>query len=886
MSRASDPSRDFGLPEGYFEQNTFLADDFIEEISRVDIEFARKNALFEPKPFVRTFERALDKLLAAQSNLDTNIAQLERTAGACAEDHRKKMVRLKQTFGTVGSSFEKLETQISEVSSNTIRIGEQLDTVAKEKDRAEAIKELVEFYAQLNEGDTRHLDELLEGGSEGMIKVANTLRRLNTIIMDNEYSAPANAKAKRQIEIYSENFEKTVLGTFEAAYRDGDVHNMSVSARTLDAFNGGVSVVKAYINQHPFFLSSMISQSQDSIAEASYQSMEGVSDINHLPPPPDRWLVQLYVDTRSVMFKDWAIVSKVFPRPIEIMQQLLKRVFEQTIQSYLETLFARAEGQSKLAFLRVLASSHLETRKLVEDLQRFDAETITPAVMVLESARRSGNSSQGLLDMPGDAQTASAQFSRSRSRKNVNKSSKSGSHASIDDDDDDLDDEAAARDRLGEARSGVSSAVAIAALIGRSEGDNAGVGLLHGFLNRCCDDLFESYIAGGNYMGAEQTHLKEAFRQALVPFVRVHTERQGPSRGKALLGMISSVTGSVSTVSNNTGNGPSATLGGMVGTSNSGPNSSNSTAVGAPAEPDRSINTSIARMLLQVHAEAISRAVELESDAAAPDAVAALTCQLISTLGDEYVFPALEDALESLQDLRHEPDIAMLGVIRMANVVVRLLQIHFQRAIVPFIGNGNYIYRDIVAEKNQLMSRVELSLNLITNKLIGVCTQWIGGILGKQRKGDFRPAEDDFTAFEMGTQPCRQCTDFLRRVEQACRQNLGTENQERILADVGNALHRILMEHLRKYVVSVAGGLVLAKDVSRYREAITSFGVPALNDKFAVLQDISNIFLVQPTALKSLLDEGPLSRLDRATLQAFVQMREDSRSSSLVKQFM
>ncbi|PIA17817.1 exocyst complex component Sec10 [Coemansia reversa NRRL 1564] len=802
MSGASDPSRNFGLPEGYFEQNTFLADDFIEEISRVDIEFGRKNALFEPKPFVRTFERALDKLLAAQSDLEANITRLEGSAGACAEDHRKKMARLKQTFATVGSSFEKLETQISEVSSNTIRIGEQLDTVAKEKDRAEAIKELVEFYAELNEGDTRHLDELLEGGSEGMVKVAHTLRRLNTIIVDNEYSAPADAKAKRQIEIYSENFEKTVLGTFEAAYRDGDVHNMSVSARTLDAFNGGVSVVKAYINQHPFFLSSMISQSQDSIAEASYQSMEGVSDINHLPPPPDRWLVQLYADTRSVMFKDWAIVSKVFPRPIEIMQQLLKRVFEQTIQSYLETLFSRAEGQSKLAFLRVLASSHLETRKLVEDLQRFDAETITPAVMVLD------------------------------------------------------------------------------------EGDNAGVGLLHGFLNRCCDDLFESYIAGGNYMSAEQAHLREAFRQTLVPFVRVHAERQGPSRGKALLGMISSVTGGVGTTSGNAGGGLSAMHGGIAGTSTAGPNSSNSAAGGVPAESERSINTSIARMLLQVHAEAIARAVELESDAAAPDAVAALTSQLISTLGDEYVFPALEDALESLQDLRQEPDMAMLGVIRMANVVVRLLQIHFQRAIVPFVGNGNYIYRDIVAEKNQLMSRVELSLNLITNKLIGVCTQWIGSILGKQRKGDFRPAEDDFTAFEMGTQPCRQCTDFLRRVEQACQQNLGTENQERVLADVGNALHRVLMEHLRKYVVSIGGGLVLAKDVSRYREVITSFGVPALNDKFAVLQDISNIFLVQPTALKSLLDEGPLSRLDRATLQAFVQMREDSRSSSLVKQFM
>ncbi|KAJ1744113.1 Exocyst complex component 5 [Coemansia sp. RSA 990] len=872
---SSDPSREFGLSEGYFAQSAFLADEFMEEISRVDLEFARKNAEFGPKPFVRTFERALDKLEMAQSELGNRISQLERSANTYAEDHRKKMVRLKQTFATVGSSFERLETQISEVGSNTIRIGEQLDTVAKEKERAEAIKELVGFYAQLNEGNTRNLDTLLEGGAEGMLKVAQTLRRLNTIVVDNEYSAPSDAAAKRQIEKYSENFEKAMLSTFESAYRDGDVHSMGIAARALDAFNGGVSVVKAYINQHPFFLSSMVGQAHDSIAEASYHAMDGVSDIASRPPPPDRWLVQLYADTRAVMFKDWAIISKVFPRPIDLMQQLLKRVFEQTIQAYLETLLARAESQSKLAFLRVLASSHQETRRLVEDLQKFDAETITPAVMVLETARRSGNNPQGLLDMPGDAQTASAQFSRSRSKKDLARAEKGGDPATIDDEDD-LDDEDAARERLGEARSGVSSAVAIAALIGRSEGDSAGVGLLYSFLNRCCDDLFESYTAGGNYMSTEQGHLKDAFRQILVPVVRARSERQGPSRSKALLGMLSSVTG---------GSGAAAAASDAAGTGGS-TNSGSSTATGGQsAETDGSINTQILRMMLEVHAEAITRAIELESETAAPEAVAALSGQLIATLGDDYVFPALEDVLESLQDQKQEPDVRTFDVVQVANVVVRLLQMHFQRAIVPFVGNGNYIYRDVVAEKNQLMSRVEMNLNLIINKFVGASKQWIGGILSKQRKSDFRPAEDDFTAFEAGTQPCRQCTEFLQRVEQACRKNLGEENKTRVLTEVGNALHEMLMEHLRKFVVSVAGGLVLAKDVSRYRETISGFGIAALNDKFAVLQDISNIFLVQPSALKSLLEEGPLARQDRATVQAFVQMREDSRSSSLVKQF-
>ncbi|KAJ2553206.1 Exocyst complex component 5, partial [Coemansia sp. RSA 1933] len=484
-------------------------------------------------------------------------------------------------------------------------------------------------------------------------------------------------------------------------------------------------------------------------------------------------------------------------------------------------------------------------------------------------------------------------FSRSRNKQKSARKGRSPEHGAIEDDDEDVDDEEAARDRLGEARSGVSSAVAIAALIGRSEGDNAGVCLLHSFLNRCCDDLFESYIAGGNYMNTEQMHLKDAIRQTLVPFVRARTDRQGSGRGNALMGILSSVTGNAGAgagISNSVsgvvqGNGPGRSSGnGAIGGGT--PGGKDLSAGGQGEEYEGTLTTGTARMLLQVHAEAIARAVELESEGQVAESVSVLTNQLLLSLGDEYVFPALEDMMEALQDSRQEPDLRTFAVIRTANVVVRLVQTHFQKAIVPFVGTGSYIYRDIVAEKNKLMSRIEISLNLISNKFIGACTQWLASLLAKQRKNDFRPAEDDFAAFEMGTQPCRQATEFLRRIEQACRQSMGPENQDRILNDVGDALYRMLMEHLRKYVVSVAGGLVLVKDISKYRETINAFSLPVLNEKFSLLQDISNIFLVQPSALKSLLDEGPLSRLDRATLQGFIQMREDCRSSNLVKQFL
>ncbi|KAJ1940002.1 Exocyst complex component 5, partial [Linderina pennispora] len=406
-----------------------------------------------------------------------------------------------------------------------------------------------------------------------------------------------------------------MLENFEHAYKDNDVHNMKTAARTLDAFNGGVSVVKAYINQHPFFVASMVSQAQDSIADASYASMQGISDINAPPPPPDRWLEQLYDDTRKMMFKDWTVISEVFPRPVEVMQQLLKRVFEQTIQSYLETLLGRAERQSKLAFLRVLSSAHLATRKLIEDLQAFDAETITPAVTVLESARQSGNGMQGLLDMPATSQTAATEFSRRKTRRQPSKGRNgAANNMEYDDEYEDEDEQdAGARARLGAAKSGLSSAMAIAALIGRGESESAASGLLHEFLNRCCDDLFESYIAGDNYINAERIHFRDAVRQALQPFVRAREERQTAARGNAFLGIFTSV---------------------PLGSANTDKQQ---------AESHGTVTIGTASFLLQIHAEAVARAIELESGSAVSDAVAELFSVLISLIGDSYVFPALDD---------------------------------------------------------------------------------------------------------------------------------------------------------------------------------------------------------------------------------------------------
>ncbi|KAJ2454017.1 hypothetical protein EV183_001857 [Coemansia sp. RSA 2336] len=70
-----------------------------------------------------------------------------------------------------------------------------------------------------------------------------------------------------------------MLSTFDSAYRDGDVHSMGIAARVLDTFNGGVLVVKAYISQHPFFLSSIAKVTPNERAIDELQALLGASPV-------------------------------------------------------------------------------------------------------------------------------------------------------------------------------------------------------------------------------------------------------------------------------------------------------------------------------------------------------------------------------------------------------------------------------------------------------------------------------------------------------------------------------------------------------------------------------------------------------------------------------
>ncbi|KAG0959409.1 hypothetical protein G6F31_011683 [Rhizopus arrhizus] len=343
--------------------------DFVEKISTGVIEQMKEiggnTAAFDPKPFIRTFEGVIEELHQLKIRLQEQCNELESSTRTAEKEYRQNVGDLHGAFADVYRSYDSLEGRIGEVGKTAIRIGEQLETIDKERSKASESRDIIEYFMEFQDGSSERLDSLVQGGEEGQLKAAIVARRLNAVAkeVDND------ARARIAIEKFCESFEKEILEEFNKAYAEREPHHMAHCAKVLSEFNGGASCVQIYVNQHEFFMSNMAMEDAEQVRES--EDNANLSDPNLPPPEVDTSLVKLYDDIRITVRKEAKIISDVFPQPATVMQVLLQRIFAQSIQNHIELLLSRSEKCSDLAYLRTLASTHAETKRLIENLKFY-----------------------------------------------------------------------------------------------------------------------------------------------------------------------------------------------------------------------------------------------------------------------------------------------------------------------------------------------------------------------------------------------------------------------------------------------------------------------------------------------------------------------------------
>lgn len=861
-------------------QGTFQSGDFVAALSEEPLARARGvPGPLNAQPFLDTFRRAIGELQNIRGGVTEECTSLNSAVQVAQSVYSKKLRQLTHNFDVTQAAFNALEGRITDVGRTAIRIGEQLETLDRQRKRAGETHDLIEYYYMFARGDTNRLDELRKnGGRDGRLKAAMITRRL--AIISREVDVPGASETREKIDRYCEQFERDMLKLFDKYYRRSDPKMMSHIAHVLQSFNGGVSCIQIYVNQHDFFIS------KDSVIEVERISAspvwETITDPDAPPPRTEPSLEGLFTEVRRTVELEAQIIAAVFPNPLLVMQTFLQRVFAQSVQGFVEGIMRRAQEADKeaaaatsapsgtarpdeasgLAFLRMLHVTRTCTQLLVNDLKRIDFRSagITGATNAHTPNPRGP---RGVLGFTGEHPDA----------------------------------DAAAR-ALGTP--GYSTAQLAA----------AGGSVLGAMLDQSVEELFFPYLETVRYIDRECRSLSALYATALQRFIAWHRAAIKASRANA--NIFSRVReqftgGGVPSFGSSVAYASLADSGGL--SSSAAPVSSLQKLLerargGSAAHPDTpeleehaasgnvsedgagttaehgALSLTLGECLLRWHAEALGRSVDLTVTSEVPKN----TFTLLRVLTDAYLKSYVEAALETatVQMFAYEarsaalPDLHVLHTVRHVEQLLALWQHYVQTAVLPLAAPSVTIRRETVIYNNHNMLRVEGRCEALLQKLADNVLAFLAAQLATQKKNDYLPRnDDDMTLARLNTEPCLAIVEALERLTTEVRQTLSERNRDLFFTEVGIGFHALLLEHLKKYTVSATGGLMLTKDLAMYQDAASHFGVPVVNDRFEMLRQLGNLFIVQPAVLKSYMREGHLAKIDEPLLRPYLLRRQD-----------
>lgn len=151
-------------------------------------------------------------------------------------------------------------------------------------------------------------------------------------------------------------------------------------------------------------------------------------------------------------------------------------------------------------------------------------------------------------------------------------------------------------------------------------------------------------------------------------------------------------------------------------------------------------------------------------------------------------------------------------------------------------------------------------------------------LAAEQKTTDYRSPDDGIAPDHRPTSACTRVVAYLSRVLEAAFTALEGLNKQAFLAELGNRLHKGLLNHWQKFTFNPSGGLRLKRDITEYGEFVRSFNAPSVDEKFELLGIMANVFIVAPESLATLFEGTPSIRKDA---QRFIQLREDYKSAKL-----
>ena len=188
---------------------------------------------------------------------------------------------------------------------------------------------------------------------------------------------------------------------------------------------------------------------------------------------------------------------------------------------------------------------------------------------------------------------------------------------------------------------------------------------------------------------------------------------------------------------------------------------------------------------------------------------------------------------------------------------------------------------DVHAQNNskRTLSSYNAELESAINKSLDACLDSIiadlGAALKDQKRMDYNPKGSQKSNDGSPSAPFAALVETVRRRVLPLQRSLVGSNKIGVLTSVGARLYVLLIQHLKRFVISMGGGLLLLNDMVAVRMLVQEWRIPAVSNLFDRLRDLVNLFVVSPDALPSMLEAPPFNKMKHGEVMLLVKQRAD-----------
>jgi exocyst complex component 5 len=826
-----------------FSSKDFIVKDFIESLtesaqtgSRRSNQGTAPNAQFDPKPLIRSFEQAARRLNELSEDLEGKENELTTAVRRAEANHTNNTEQLGRKLNQTIESFNKLDTSLSERGDKwggnmAVETGKKLEDLDRQRKRAMDAHFLIECWDEVsNRGEITLLENLRRSATgEGIIRAANIARQLLRI------SQRLDPKTDPSVKYASTN------GVTNGVTGKREINSREVIEKFIETLENDMLKLfdDFYRRQNFEEMKNCAIILQDFNGGASVQA----AFVNQH---------QFFIDRTNLITEEIAVDQETWMKLSDPdgelpgiepgLQSLIDevKVVIQEESAIIKRAFPFPEQVLGKFIQRVFQQSIQQRLELV--LEKAESESTLAYLRSLQAARGYLNAlvedlkAHGLLDHP---ETASSQTSH--------------------------------------------------------------------LLDQQLEELFTPYFGGSAYIDKEKSNLSELYKSLLFKFDLFHSRRQKEpktylaslrNRGQELLASAREATDAYvkSLDLEKMSSTQRRMLLSVAGIKDSKTQQNGEIEL---SETDGRLSVPYAQRMLKWLAEGVRRGLELSGGNETPKDVLALHTLLLTNMGERYIELALDAASEAAsaaESSKREPDLSYLAHLRTAVSCMHLMQSCINTLLIPLASTSLTIRRDMEKSRRAAIARGEDTINNIEQATVDAVLNWVGRCLGGQQRTDFRPRPEQETD-AMNRPQTQTCADIIRFLgagptgfQGLAEQSLDGANLKVLLSEVAVGVRSLLIDHFRKWQVSEVGGVVLARDMSRYVDLLRGW---KLGEEFTVglevLTELASLFVLKPEALKERIkgsgaagEAGGLRGVRKEEIRPYLLRREDYDSVGMV----